>query len=154
MPDLDYKALCAELVSEIQALRRAVADEVGCSSPEPSVIARALALLAQPEPQGPSYRDVLALRDELDADGYGTVDLVAFAHAVLARWGRPAIEPVPVNKCRPGPEDCDANGIVWAWDSGCLRWDTAFWDAAFPSDTDITHWLPHWALPVPQQEAE
>jgi hypothetical protein len=47
--------------------------------------------LAQPKPEGPSYRDVLALRDELDAAGYGTVDLVAFARAVLARWGTPAI---------------------------------------------------------------
>jgi hypothetical protein len=45
-----FRALCAELVSEIQALRRAVADEVGCSLPEPSVIARARAALAQPEP--------------------------------------------------------------------------------------------------------
>jgi hypothetical protein len=60
-----------------------------------ALVAQARALLAQPEPQGPSYRDVLALRDELDADGYGTIDLVAFAQAALARWGRPAIEPVP-----------------------------------------------------------
>jgi len=47
-----FRALCAELLSEIQALRRAVADEVGCSSPEPSVIARTRAALAQPEPEG------------------------------------------------------------------------------------------------------
>jgi hypothetical protein len=61
----------------------------------PSTLPHQRALLAQPEPQGPSYRDVLALRDKLDADGYGTTDLVAFARAVLARWGRLAIEPVP-----------------------------------------------------------
>jgi hypothetical protein len=58
------------------------------------------------EPAGPSYRSVLALRDELDADGYGTVDLVAFALAVLARWGQPAqLEPV-------GPTDKEILGLA------------------------------------------
>jgi hypothetical protein len=45
----DYRALCAELLSELQVLRRAVADEIGCPSPEPSVVLRARAALAQPE---------------------------------------------------------------------------------------------------------
>jgi len=27
--------------------------------------------------------------------------------AVLARWGRPSIKPVPVSERLPGPEDCD-----------------------------------------------
>lgn len=47
------------------------------------------AALAQPE-GGPTYREIMALRDELDTLGYGTVDLVAFARATLARWGHPA----------------------------------------------------------------
>ena len=74
------------------------------------------------------------------------------AEIILTRWGRPAIKPVPVAERLPRAKDCDANGIFWAWDKGCLRWDAAFLDAAFPSDTDISHWLPHWALPVPQQK--
>jgi hypothetical protein len=59
------------------------------------------AALAQPE-GGPTYREIMALRDELDTEGYGTVDLVAFARAVLTRWGSPPIEPVPVSE-RPSP---------------------------------------------------
>ena len=46
-----YRALCAELLGELQALRRAVADELGCPSPEPSVVQRARIALAQPELQ-------------------------------------------------------------------------------------------------------
>jgi hypothetical protein len=131
-------------------------------------LADARAALAQPEPQGPTddaeLRTVYAIGAEARwregfPEAWSLTDMeraahTAGLHAALARWGRPAIEPVPVGERLPGPEDCDVNGIVWAWDSGCLRWDTAFWDAAFPSDTDITHWLPCWALPVPQQEAE
>jgi hypothetical protein len=107
----------------------------------------------QPELQGPTDEELDELFIDIDQGGEA-LNWRPYARAVLARWGRPAIEPVPVGERLPGPEDCDVNGIVWAWDSGCLRWDTAFWDAAFPSDTDITHWLPCWALPVPQQEAE
>jgi hypothetical protein len=99
----DFRALCAELLSEIQALRRAVADEVGCSSPEASVIARARALLAQPEPQGPSELELEAIELKLwdkhrtkgcmgeefmyDNDFSAALDEY---RAVLARWGRPA----------------------------------------------------------------
>jgi hypothetical protein len=93
----DFRALCAELLSEIQALRRAVADEVGCSSPEPSVITRARAALAQPEPQGPSDEELLRIyrvaRYCYQVEEYKRE--LDFARAVLARWGRPAIEPVP-----------------------------------------------------------
>jgi hypothetical protein len=64
-----------------------------------ALIERASSPRAQPEPEGPSYRDVLALRDELDTHGYGTVDLVAFAHAVLARYARPTIR--PKGTCQP-----------------------------------------------------
>jgi len=51
------------------------------------------AALAQPE-GGPTYREIMALRDELDTEGYGTVDLVAFARAVLARWGNLTVPPL------------------------------------------------------------
>jgi hypothetical protein len=51
------------------------------------------AALAQPE-GGPTYREIMALRDELDTEGYGTVDLVAFARATLARWGNLTVPPL------------------------------------------------------------
>ncbi len=47
---------------------------------------------AQPEPQGPTVMQILALSDEIEAEELGTIDLVRRA---LARWGRPTIEPVP-----------------------------------------------------------
>jgi len=79
----------------------------------------------------------------------------------VARWDRPAIEPVPVAERLPGPEDCDKRVQVWAWrtydpaDDDCGE----FW-ALIPSrwleqaPELYSHWLPHHALPVPQQEAE
>jgi hypothetical protein len=108
---------------------------------------RARTALAQPEPEGVSYRDVLALRDELDADGYGTVDLVAFAHAILARWGRPAIQPVPVSERLPGPEDCDARGWCWYWHPGEECWEMV--PVVTGTLDEWTHWLPHHVLPIP-----
>jgi hypothetical protein len=51
------------------------------------------AALAEPE-GGPTYRGIMALRDELDTGGYGTVDLVAFARATLARWGNLTVPPL------------------------------------------------------------
>jgi hypothetical protein len=128
------------------------------------------------EPEGPSYRDVLALRDELDADGYGTVDLVAFAHAVLARYGRPTIEPVPDTKAHELLnlllDDLDAlvdssegvaglhlNGDVASWESlreggrfetWLMRMDEAraFLDSTMDEPDDIATTIE----PVPEPE--
>jgi hypothetical protein len=78
------------------------------------------------------------------------------ACAVLERWGRsPAIEPVPVSERCPGPKDWDAEGRCWMFDP-C---DKGWWAyrSALPSDGDpapFTYWLPHWALPLPQQAGE
>ena len=83
--------------------------------------------------------------------------------AVLARWGRPAIEPVPVSERLPGPEDCDAEGECWWWhpdhkedelsDGWMLlkpEWAEGRHDR---DDSPIhTHWLPHHALPVPSHD--
>ena len=48
---------------------------------------------AQPEPEGPTVMEIIALADEIEEEGLGQIDLVRRA---LARWGRPAIQPVPV----------------------------------------------------------
>ena len=155
-----FRALCAELLSEIQALRRAVADEVGCSSPEASVIARARAALeVQPEPQGVSDEEIRLFVEKTRTDWIKAVTQrgldpddfdVVLARAALARWGRPAIEPVPVSD-PPGPEDCDAEGCCWAigerGDWMCVYVIGRSW-----SNPIYTHWLPHWALPVPGVE--
>jgi transcription elongation factor Elf1 len=52
------------------------------------------AALAQPEPQGPSDQELDEMFTEVDQGGE-CQSWRAFARAVLARWGRPAIKPVP-----------------------------------------------------------
>jgi hypothetical protein len=52
------------------------------------------AALAQPEPQGPTDEELItmwATTRYIDQPEGG----LAYGRAVLARWGRPAIEPVP-----------------------------------------------------------
>ena len=109
-----FRALCAELLDEAIYLGSLPYEQ----DPDPDLIARARAALAQPEPQGPTDEELLDLmpktmRDEFsyaakvssDATG-GQVkpgifrvclnhSALEYARAVLARWGRPAIEPVP-----------------------------------------------------------
>jgi len=55
----DFRLLCADLLRELQALRLAVADELGGPSEESSVILRARAALAQPEPVAPTLTEQL-----------------------------------------------------------------------------------------------
>ena len=104
----DFRALCAELLAWAE---RTSAHYVV----PPHVILRARAALSALE-QGPtdeellslmsqSFRDDLAEVSRLSAQQVGTkpgvfrvslnYDVLCFARAVLARWGRPAVEPVP-----------------------------------------------------------
>ena len=89
-----YRSLCAELLGELQALRRAVADEIGCPSPEPSVVLRARAALAQPEPVAPTDKELYDLwnSEGIEADFQ---DCRRFARAYAARWGTPANAAAP-----------------------------------------------------------
>jgi hypothetical protein len=74
------------------------------------LIERHYAALAQPEPPGPTDEELLELSAHHGVSytmssgevvypmqqGYDMRDdVLSFARAVLARWGRPAIEPVP-----------------------------------------------------------
>jgi hypothetical protein len=85
----DFRALCAELLTELQTLRRAVADETGYPSPEPSAITRARAALAQPEPEEPTDKELHQLWQELYSfhDGPTSGEVAEIARAVLDRWG-------------------------------------------------------------------
>ena len=72
-------------------------DHLHCNYDLPSqsaLIAEALDYLIfdQPEPEGPTVMEIIALADEIEAEGLGQVDLVRRA---LTRWGRPAIQPEP-----------------------------------------------------------
>ncbi len=107
-----------------------------------------LAALAQPEPQGPTDKELWDLYQDLGRDFSPT----EFARTVLARYGRPAIEPVPVSKRLPGPEDCDAEGRCWWWDDDDDMWRLSEHRPWLPAWW--THWLPRWALTVPGVEGE
>jgi hypothetical protein len=121
------------------------------------------ALEAQPEPQGPTDEELedFALQNGggyFNCDCQEEADILTRKHmsnyrAVLTRWGRPAIEPVPVSERLPGPEDCDAEGCCWAigerGDWMCVYVIGRSW-----SNPIYTHWLPHWALPVPGLKGE
>jgi hypothetical protein len=148
----DFRALCQELMDEAIYLGSLPYEQ----DPDPDLIGRARAALeVQPEPQGPSDEELItmwATTRYIDQPEGG----LAYARAVLFRWGRPAIEPVPVSERLPGPEDCDGEGRCW-WFSPPARGPHTIrpcW--TFDSETleGDTHWLPHWALPVPGVEGE
>ncbi len=171
----DFRALCAELVDAHDA------DE-GMSVSKwtanlAAVLTRARTALAQPEPQGPTDEELKLVytcavvaavgntRGPFKTEDAEAAQLAGL-RAVLTRWGRPIIEPVPVAERLPGPEDClgrpwegtDA-GFCWWFYPGLDGWRlmvaTIWENGAYQNWTPpgTTHWLPHYALPVPQQEA-
>jgi hypothetical protein len=150
----DFRALCAELVNELRAYK------IIHPSHETDLLDRACAALAAPE-QGPTDEDLYDLANDCDLDRFegersypgGVVvkegcweawdhQLVAFARAVIARWGRPAVEPVPV--------------IEWHEDIGdALWWRFPIEEPPYvgsPLDTDWPGHHTHFTLlPVPQE---
>lgn len=127
-----------------------------------SAVAALDAALAQPEPVGVTDEDAVALYSVVMAlhDCQTLGDMAGnFARAVLTRWGRSAITPIPVSERLPGAEDCDAEGFCW-WFSAADPTVGTFGIAACwvlrkhePDDDDWrTHWLPHWALPLPPSD--
>jgi hypothetical protein len=169
----DFRALCAELLEALENAIRVIYHEDGTkhiSTADP-VIAKADAALAQPESQGQVLARVkfaerefncpsdIVLRQYCDDWFYSDpersevdpVDLCRDAIKLFAQI--PA--PVPVSERLPEPEDCDAEGRCW-WgipqtSITQMHWiyrKKKRWD-----DGATTHWLPHWALPVPRAEA-
>jgi hypothetical protein len=184
----DFRALCAELLDALENAISVIRGEGGTKtkhiSTADAVITKADAALAQPEPQGPTDAQIMELMPNEFSDDLasaascvaGTSTKIAGAcrvvlnagavshcRAVLARWSRPAIEPVPVSKRLPGPEDCDAEGRCWIGTWNHIEDEDVFellFDWSFTSPRDwtwsgiahIQYWLPHWALPVPGVE--
>ena len=150
----DYRELCAELV---EAYAWCIEEYMTAPAEEDTLIKRARALLAQPVAEGPTDEELWALgSDDFRANYYPT-DAIAFARAVLARWGRPTPQPVAVSERLPGPEDCDEQGRCWLWERDCgyngRKWALVNRDWSLSqSDEDLfvyTHWLPANALPIP-----
>jgi hypothetical protein len=95
----DFRALCAELADSLEDWLSS--NSIGGISlddgTDAELIFRARAALAQPEPQGPTDDELFELAEQYTEDNglLGLHNAPDFARAVLARWGRPAIEPVP-----------------------------------------------------------
>jgi hypothetical protein len=84
---------------------------------------------------------------------------VDFLRAALQAWGRPAPEPVSVAERMPTAQDCTKEGEVWVAVPGFsgYGWDPHRYVLRPLSDWDMnrrSRWLPHWALPVPQEQAD
>ena len=150
MTNPDYRALCAELVQDIEEWIAAVDH---CPPSSSALVQRARAALAQTEPQGhgPTDEELHQLWLELNEfhEGPTSGEVAEIAHTALARWGRPAIEPVPVSE-RPWERKgwCDADGQCWMGDGGGGGFVPS-WRLCKPSDSCLAWSLPHWALPVP-----
>jgi len=171
MPDPDYKALCAEMIF---IWTRSTNPDDLFENMIPLVDRARAALEAQPEPQGPTDEELFkvysrAVAADIDEQhralqhingGANAPDrnraMVTGLRAVLSRWGRPAIEPVPVSERLPGSEDCDAEGRCWLHQPHPATPETPEWrlmPARYASTIyGTTHWLPRWALPVPGVE--
>jgi hypothetical protein len=178
----DYRALCAELINHLQ-VRVSNEDReiptVGYYSQSQQLLDRARAALSQPEPVAPTDAEIEEWADaatevpleEMDPEVHGwrrcftAKEFGETIRAALARWGAPASNPVPVSERLPGPEDCDAEGGCWWWhpdhkeddfDDGWILLDPKWAGGRRDSDDSLiyTHWLPHWALPVPAIAAE
>ena len=96
----DWRRLCAELASYLQGRKN---DECGWGGedPEQDLLDYTRAELAQPEPEGPTDQEIADTFAQGCREGAGNPDqppFLAGARAVLARWGRPAIEPVPASE--------------------------------------------------------
>ena len=90
----DWRALCARMADELDHYRQLLMDD---RRETHALAAEARAALAQPEPQGPTDDELKAVYWEAfkDAAPCGADESWLAGLRAVARWGRPAIEPVP-----------------------------------------------------------
>jgi hypothetical protein len=148
----DLHSLIHRMADELDHYRQLLMDdrrEVHALATE----ARAALAQPEPEPEEPTKAEIHAIADALlDGDSASRID---FARAVLARWGRPAPQPVPVSE-RPWEREgwCDAQGFCWL----CNAYSMGRWNYEMPPDPEqnwgklstFTHSLPFDAIPRPQ----
>jgi hypothetical protein len=149
-----------------QHYARAVLSRWGRPAPEPVSVAERLeqgnlsAILtsSQPEPVEPTDA---AWREFIEAVQHAQhvakregecppFDMVATAFAL---WRSAAPEPVSLAERRPTAADCDGEGRCWVGIAlaSCKH---RSWVLDLIADNDLGYWLPHWALPVPQEQAD
>ncbi len=91
----DWRALCARMADELDHYRQLLMDD---RRETHALASEARAALAQPEPQGPTDKELgetYRVAYYACKNRQGPAAQVFGLRAVLAKWGRPAIEPVP-----------------------------------------------------------
>jgi hypothetical protein len=155
----DFRALCAELLC---AYKCSIDHS---SQAQEKLIKKADALLAAPQQGAPSDRirqiaaevEKCALSWDSSARLLGNVtaeDVADLCDTVLARYGAQVV-PVAVAERLPGKEDCDAEGRCWWWapkHPECPNTGHDSWALYSGACIEDTHWLPHWALPLPEAQ--
>jgi hypothetical protein len=153
----DFRALCAELV-ELSAPTDSISQLAERLQKLAELANRARAALAQPEPVATGGR----WSEGVCGDGAAILrdGVMIPIEEVVQALNRTPAQPVPVVERLPGPEDCDADGRCWFWHpghkeddfiDGWILLDPKWAGSRRDSDDSLiyTHWLPHWALPVP-----
>ena len=87
----DFRALCAELFENLERYQCWYIEDNGYGIDElEALLDRADAALSQPEPQGPTDKDLLETAAQAVGYEHAPTDetCVALSRAVLARWGR------------------------------------------------------------------
>ena len=171
-----YRAMCAELLAAIQLYTKLNPTANDMSPFELTeklmdAMAATTAALAQPEPEGPTDEELLRVaataiapyeisgitpgeyepETECVVEAYGS-ELIAYARAALARYGRPTPQPVAVSERLPGADDCDEQGRCWMF--GNVEGDWRLISTINPGVPKLkycfSHWLPANALPTPE----
>jgi hypothetical protein len=112
----DHRAMCAELLEALEIQL----DELRFNN---RLCIRARALLAQPMAEVPTDDKLMDIARATDLVYYMgedcgfaspymegtdiTAEVLAYARAVLAKWGTLTPQPVAVSERLPGPEDCE-----------------------------------------------
>jgi hypothetical protein len=150
MTEPNFRALCAELLDELQYQ---TSYETNAALQD-----RASAALATPPPEPPT--DEAWLRLAAQAFDYAFVDggigggeseFLAFARAVLERWGRPTPQPVAVSE-HPWERDgwCDEQGRCWWTANKPGPLPPVWWMVSIPQSCTDGIMLPANALPTPE----
>ena len=121
----DYKQLCAELTDAL--------DNLSCNYNVPNqsaLVERALAALAEPEPEGPTNEELEDLfnRHCFHDEGLGIVEFQNAARAVLARWSSdgPAVQSMEPASVVTEPSDKDLHSLwleLYAFQEGVTSGD-------------------------------
>lgn len=96
----------------------------------------------------------------IQADDFGTdTQLLRDANSFVARnaitdWSFILLKPIPLSERQPTEDDCDDKEMCWFYRVGSD--DIGDWTKQRPTTPigyetySLTHWLPHWALPIPR----